>query len=349
VPAYAGVPITHRGVSKAVTVVTGQSDPWAAPDTDWDAVARLGGTVVLYMSVRNRSDIAEKLLAAGMDPHTPVVAITSGTRPEQMTVRTTLSGLGTADVAAPATIVIGAVAALDLAWRPPAGTALAGRTIVVTAPGQLAERLQGLGATVVHAEAIAVVAAADGGAALASARMADYDWVVFSSGNAVERFPHDLVGVPVAAVGPATAEAATARGASVQIVPNEAVADALVDAFPDGPGRVLLPQAAAARPTLREGLRAKGWDVDAIEAYRTVPVPLTDAQRVQASSADAIAFTSSSTVVNYLGAGGAIPAVVVCIGPVTAAAAKEHGLRVTAVAAPHSVDGLVAAIVASLS
>jgi uroporphyrin-III C-methyltransferase len=119
VPAYAGVPVTQRGLSKAVTVVTGQSDPWAAPDTDWEAVARLGGTVVLYMSVANRADIAQRLLDGGMDPATPVTAITSGTRPEQVTVRTTLAGLGAAAINPPATIVIGAVAALDLAWFTP--------------------------------------------------------------------------------------------------------------------------------------------------------------------------------------------------------------------------------------
>ncbi len=119
VPAYAGVPVTHRGLSKAVTVVTGQSDPWAAPDTDWDAVARLGGTIVLYMAVANRGEIAAKLLAAGLAPTTPVVAVTAGTRPEQVTVRTTLAGLGTADIRPPATIVIGAVAELDLAWFKP--------------------------------------------------------------------------------------------------------------------------------------------------------------------------------------------------------------------------------------
>ena len=119
VPAYAGVPVTHRGMSKAVTVVTGQSDPWSAPDTDWDAVARLGGTVVLYMAVANRAEIAQQLLDAGMAGDTPVIAVTAGTRPDQVVVRTTLAGLGPADIKPPATIVIGAVAALDLAWFRP--------------------------------------------------------------------------------------------------------------------------------------------------------------------------------------------------------------------------------------
>jgi uroporphyrin-III C-methyltransferase len=117
--AYAGVPLTHRGLSTAVTVVTGQSDPWSAPETDWEAVARLGGTVVLYMAVANRADIAARLIAGGMDPATPVAAVTAGTRPEQVIVRTTVGQLGDADIHPPATIVIGAVAALDLAWFTP--------------------------------------------------------------------------------------------------------------------------------------------------------------------------------------------------------------------------------------
>jgi uroporphyrinogen III methyltransferase/synthase len=119
VPAYAGVPVTHRGLSKAVTVVTGQSDPWAAPDTDWGAVARVGGTIVLYMSVANRAEIADRLLDGGMDAATPVIAVTSGTRAEQVVVRTSLGELGTVDMKPPATIVIGAVAALDLSWFEP--------------------------------------------------------------------------------------------------------------------------------------------------------------------------------------------------------------------------------------
>jgi uroporphyrinogen III methyltransferase/synthase len=119
VPAYAGVPVTHRGLSKAVTVVTGQGDPWSAPETDWEAVARLGGTVVLYMAVANRAEIADRLLRAGMAATTPVLAVTNGTRTEQVVLRTTLAELGAADVRPPATIVIGAVAALDLAWFSP--------------------------------------------------------------------------------------------------------------------------------------------------------------------------------------------------------------------------------------
>lgn len=242
---------------------------------------------------------------------------------------------------------------------------LAGRSVVVTRSpdraGELAERLRAQGAVVVEVPTIQVVDAGDGGAALRAAaeRVADYDWVVFTSANGVSRLVAALPGGPgqvaawplVAVVGPGTAEVAQAYGLPVDLVPERFVAEGLLEVFPPGPGRVLLPQAAAARPVLAEGLRARGWAVDAVEAYRTVPATLPSELVEQARRADAITFTSSSTVANYLGAAGAdaVPPVVVCIGPVTAATARERGLTVAAVADTHSVDGLVAAVVAALA
>ena len=208
---------------------------------------------------------------------------------------------------------------------------LAGRRIVVTAPGRLAARLRDLGADVVDAPVIAIEPLPF------DPVVGPYEWVAFTSANAVGQFPAQKV----AAVGPATADALRERGVSVDLVPDEAVAEALVAAFPDGTGRVLLPQADGARPTLADGLRAKGWSVDIVRTYRTVAVALSDAQRNAAAAADTITFTSSSTVTNYLDAGGPVPPRVVCIGPVTATTARERGLDVSAVADPHTVDGIV--------
>ena len=92
VPAYAGVPLTHRGLSTSFTVVTGHEHPWAAAETDWEAVARVGGTIVILMGVATRAAIAERLMAGGLSASTPVAAVRWGTRPEQRTVRTTLKG-----------------------------------------------------------------------------------------------------------------------------------------------------------------------------------------------------------------------------------------------------------------
>jgi uroporphyrinogen-III synthase len=151
----------------------------------------------------------------------------------------------------------------------------------------------------------------------------------------------------VAAVGPGTAAALRDRHLVADLVPERAVAESLVDAFPEGPGRVLLPQAAAARPVLATGLASKGWDVDVVEAYRTVPVAAPPAAREAAARADAITFTSASTVSGFLDAvgPGGLPPVVVSIGPITSARARESGVAVHAEASPHTVEGLVDEVV----
>ena len=357
VPAYAGIPLTHRGMATSFTVVTGQEAPWAATETDWEAVARVGGTIVVLMGVATRAQIAARLMAGGLVPETPVASVQWGTRPDQRTVRTTLAGLGDAVIEAPATIVIGAVAAIDVAWfeqRP-----LFGKRVVVTrARGQasaLVRRLRSLGAETVEIPAIEIVDPADGGAALraAAAGVHGYDWVVFTSANTVERFVpllrdgRALAGVELAAIGPGTAEALARFNLAADLVPERFVAESLLEAFPPGPGRVLLPRAAEARDVLPDGLAAAGWQVDVVEAYRTVKAAPSAGTLAAARTADAITFTSSSTVTSYLELAGsdAVPPIVVCIGPITAQTARDSGLKVDAEAEEHSIPGLVDAVV----
>lgn len=370
VPAYAGVPLTSRGTSTSFTVVTGHEDPWAATETDWDAVARVGGTVVVLMGVATRAEIARRLIAGGLAPTTPVCAVQWGTRPQQHTVRTTLAGLGSAEVASPAVIVIGAVAALDLGWferRP-----LFGRRVVVTraasSAGSLSTLLGDAGAVVIELPTIAVAAPADGGAALRDAcgRLGTFAWVVFTSANAVERVG-DLVrdarafgDARVAAVGTATSAAVrTTLGIEADLVPATATAAALVEVFPAAPDRatpmagreVLMPQSAIAATTLADGLRARGWSVTAVDAYTTLAVDVPEAESLAASQADAICFTSGSTVQAWVEAVGAdrTPRVVASIGPVTSAALRAVGLTVTVESTEASVASMVAALVAHWS
>ena len=113
VPAAAGIPVTHRGTAASFTVVTGHRQP-GAPDVDWEALARVGGTIVVLMGVAPRAEIARRLIAGGLAADTPVTAVEWGTHDRQRSVRTDLARLGVTDVANPATIVIGAVAGLDL-------------------------------------------------------------------------------------------------------------------------------------------------------------------------------------------------------------------------------------------
>jgi uroporphyrinogen III methyltransferase/synthase len=360
-PAYAGVPVTTRGVATSFTVVTGHEDPWAATETDWEAVARVGGTIVVLMGVATRAEIAARLLAGGLAADTPVLAVWNGTRPNQGSLRTTLAGLGEAPVQTSATIVIGAVAALDLGWferRP-----LFGRRIAVTRAreqaSELRTRLEQLGAEVVEVPAIAVAPVDPAEVDLATP-LATADWIAFTSANAVAAVAaqvRDARAFPssgrVAAIGPGTAAALAAFGVVADLVPERNVAEGLVDAFPSaaaGGGLVYLPQAEDARPVLADGLRAKGWDVETRTAYRTVAAPLDERQRARLGEADAVTFTSSSTVTNLAAAAGAgrLPPVVVSIGPVTSATARRLGIDVTAEADPHTIDGLVAALVASL-
>jgi uroporphyrinogen III methyltransferase/synthase len=362
VAAYAGVPVTYRGLSTSFTVVTGHEDPWAATETDWDAVARLGGTIVILMGVATRAAIAERLMAGGLAPDTPVAAVRWGTRPEQRTVRTSLGQLGAVELEPPVTMVVGAVAQLDLRWfeaRP-----LFGRRVVVTRAreqaSELVERLHRLGAETIELPAITIDDPDDGGAGLRWAAEAlsggQYEWAVFTSANAVGRFcsllrdARQFGTTKVAAIGPGTADALRHFGIEPDLIPERFVAESLVEAFPAGEGEVLLPRAAVARDVLVDGLGAKGWGVTTVQAYRTRPAEPSPSARAEAGKADAITFTSSSTVTNFLEVAGldAVPPIVVCIGPITAATAREAGLTVDVVAEEHTIDGLVQALVGAL-
>jgi len=360
VPAYAGVPVTHRGLSSAFTVVTGQEGEAGVP-VDWEAIARVGGTIAVIMGVAKRAEIAGRLLAGGLPADTPVAAITWGTRPEQRTCRTTLGRLAGEPIDSPAVMLIGAVASLDLPWyeqRP-----LFGKRIIVTRAREqasgLVERLHELGAGTVELPVIEIGDPADGGAALraAAGRVGDYDWVAFTSANAVSRFfaalaevgsdTRALGGRRVAAIGPGTAEALDAAGVRPDLVPERFVAESLLEEFPDGPGRVLLPRAAVARDALPAGLAERGWAVDVVEAYRTAVGQPAPEALAGAATAHAVTFTSSSTVTNYLAVAGDIPVppVVACIGPITADTARAAGLTVDVVAAEHTIEGLVTALI----
>jgi uroporphyrinogen III methyltransferase / synthase len=361
-PAYAGIPVTLRHSSTSFTVITGHEDPAAGEGSiDWEAAARLGGTLVVLMGVARIGDIADRLQAGGLAPDTPAAAVTWGTRPDQRTVRATLATIAGQRVGTPAVYVIGRVAAQQLTWfedRP-----LFGRTVVVTRTraqaSALSERLRELGAVPVELPTIRIVAPDDDGVALAGARerltAGAYDWLVLTSANGVDRL---FAGLPdaravrarVAAIGPGTADALARHRVVADLVPERYVAEGLLAVFPEGRGRALLARAAVARDVLPDGLAALGWDVDVVDAYRTVAAEPDADLLARAAAADAITFTSSSTVERWLELAGAdrTPAVVACIGPVTAATARRHGLRVDVEATEHTVDGLLRALTGAL-
>ncbi len=359
-PAYAGIPVTQRFSSTAFTVITGHEDPSAGEGTvDWEAAARLGGTLVILMGVARWPRIADRLLAAGLAPDTPAVAVHWGTRPDQRTTRATLATLGDHPLEAPSVIVVGRVAASRLTWfedRP-----LFGRRVVVTRTrsqaSQLSRALGVLGAEPLEVPVIEIGPPSDEGAALRAAlgRLDVYDWVVFTSPNGVERtFAHipdtrALGRASVAAIGPGTAAALADYRVQADLVPDRYVAEALLAAFPGPPpagGRVLVARAEEARPVLPDGLVARGWDVDVVATYRTTAATPSAEAATTVATADAVTFTSSSTVSRFVEAFGvaATPPMVACIGPITAATARDHGLDVTVEADEHTIAGLVAAL-----
>ncbi len=357
VPAYAGIPVTQRFSSTSFTVVTGHEDPSIGEDgsVDWDAVANVGGTIIVLMGVGRVATICRRLIAAGRDPDTPAAAVIWGTRPQQRTVRATLATLPDQDLEPPATIVVGAVAGLDLTWFE--NRALFGKTVVVTRAraqsSSLLAKLRELGADTVEIPAIRIDGPSDGGVALRSAvaDLASYDWVVVTSPNGARRLLAEcrdarvFGDAQVAAIGPGTADALASGNVVADLVPDRFVAEGLLEVFPHGPGRVLIPRAADARDVLPEGLGDTGWDVDVVEAYRTVQGRPSDADLARAAAADIVTFTSSSTVRNFLAVCDTVPPLVACIGPITADTARELGLTVDIEADVHTVDGLLEALV----
>jgi uroporphyrinogen III methyltransferase/synthase len=364
-PAYAGIPVTHRGVSTHVTIVTGHEDPTKGhTDVDWARLAAAGGTLVILMGAATIGAIAAQLLAGGLPADTPVAAVQAGTRAEQRTTRATLGTVTDLSVTSPAAIVVGAVAALDLGWferRP-----LFGRTVVVTRAreqaSELRVRLERLGGGVIELPAIRIDPLP-----VALPSLDDVDWLVLTSANGVAAlFDHGLTpagldaralaGIRVAAIGPGTAAALAGYGVRADLVPERYVAEALLDAFPPpahADARVLLARADQARDVLPDGLAARGYRVDVLALYRTErtePEPEV-LERVRVGEVDAITFTSSSTVRNFVELVGPLDPqpVVVSIGPVTSATARDVGLRVDVEAVEHTIDGLVAALLESLA
>lgn len=206
---------------------------------NWEAAAKLGGTLVILMGVARWDFIAERLLAAGMSPDTPAAAVCWGTRPIQRTIRASLATLGEHDLEAPSVIVVGEVAAEELEWfetRP-----LFGKRVVVTRPaGQnapLGDMLARAGAQPVSVPLIEIVEAGDGGAALRAAAgcLGDYDWVILTSANGARTLlaaindARDFGKAKVAAIGPATAEVLTAANVRPDLVPSSYIAEALLE------------------------------------------------------------------------------------------------------------------------
>lgn len=372
-PAYAGIPVTQRGLTSHVTFFTGHEDPEKAESSiDFGALAKLGGTQVMLMGVERIEVIAQQMRESGVRGDLPVALVRWGTTGRQNVLRGTLENIAARvleeNFEPPAVAVFGEVVSLgkELAWHD--ARPLSGKRIVVTRTrkqaGALSSRLRDLGAEVIELPTIRIEPPQD---LRAFAELVQdshsYDWLIFTSPNGVSAFfemfyklyddARDLGGARIAAIGPATAARVREFHLKVDLQPDEYVAEGVVRAFKKEGDienlRILIARAEEARDLLTKELSAMGAIVDVAIAYRTVAETddRTEARtRLAEQGADMITFTSSSTVENFLALGLPWPAglQVASIGPITSKTARARGLAVAVEATRYDVPGLVDAI-----
>ena len=372
--AYAGIPVTHRGVASSVTVVTGsEMQDLSTSRVDWEAIAKTRGTVVVLMGASKIAEIASVLVSCGRSHDEPVAAIYRGTSTQQRTAIGTLSNIAAnvqqEGLTSPIALVIGDVVPLrdQIAWFDT--LPLFGKRVLVTRArsqaSRLASGLKQLGAAVVECPVIRSAPVEDT-TPLDSAirRLRDFEWVAFASPNGV-RQTFDRLGIldldtrafagsKIAAVGPATVLALKDQGITADLVPDTFTAEGLVAAFhsaDEKPKSAVVFRSDIGRETISRGLRELGAEVTDVAAYRTVLAEDSADVARQAfdDGIDVVTFTSSSTVKNLrrLLNGNATPindSVVVCMGPVTAATAKSFSMRVDIIPEQQSIEGIITAI-----
>ena len=374
-PAYAGIPLTHRDYASSFTVVTGSlAGDGEGSSPDWPTLAKTPGTLVILMGWRSLSHIAETLIEHGKPSETPSAVVSWGSEPWQKTVTGTLGSI--ADTAksrgmtAPATVVIGEVVRLGQRLNWFESLPLLGRRVLVTRTrnqaGVLSRHLSELGAVPVEIPTVEIRPPEDfSGIDSALACAAGFDWIVFTSANAVSSVhsrlkaagldARALQGVRISSIGPATAQAVERIGILSDLVPGTATSKGLAEALSSRIGigaRVLLPRADIATRELPEMLNDLGASVTEVTAYRTV---IPDESRKRAEEAiragvDVAIFTSSSTVRNLLrllddGPESLSGIKVACIGPITASTAGRLRLKVDIVSKSPTISGLARALV----
>jgi uroporphyrinogen III methyltransferase/synthase len=374
VAAYAGIPLTHRDLSSTLSIITGSNEKKQGDiHIDWEKIAARSGTLVFLMGARKLPLIVEKLLRFGKNPDTPIAVVQWGTTARQ---KTWVGTLGTiVEISAqdkilpPALTIIGEVVNLRPVTEWYEHLPLFGKTVVVTRKGDQAEsmidRLRELGAEPFFFPVIETIAP-DDWSPLDNAlnNLSQYQGLIFTSVNGVRFFAErlkvidqdirELKGLRVFTIGPKTAEAVRDLGIRVDVVPENFVAESLIESMKNIEGqRFLLARAAVAREILPEQLRKMGAIVDVVPAYQTI-LPDTPAdelaKRLTAGSIDVITFTSSSTVTNFLALTGEklLPAIkkakIACIGPVTEKTAQGAGLNVDIVPEQYTVSSLIDAI-----
>lgn len=387
VPAYAGIPVTYPGGGDTFTIVRPfEDDRRALPAAHWASLAKLDGTIVCYVGSHQIARMLDELTTHGWSPLAAAALVFNGTTPAQQTIEGTLGELAEYvrdhPRRGPAVLVVGRVVGFreHLRWfdtRP-----LFGVRVLVTRPREqaadLMNRLTALGAEPIAAPMIRIVPPTDlSPLRTAVAHVAAFDWIVFTSVNAVEAFMRTLLethrdvralaGPRICAIGTTTAERFARYGINVDLIPDEFHAEGLLEALDrQGPlsgARILLPHADIAREMLADRLTAAGADVSEVVAYRTV----TDERLRDASGTDiyrmlldhridAVTFTSPSAVRAFATVFGEdqtadllAHTVVASIGPVTAQAAHRLGIEVAVQPSTHTAAALADALAAHFS
>jgi len=380
VPAYAGIPVTHRTLASTVTFVTGHEDPTKGGSVlEWPRLATVDGTLVFLMGAKNLPTIVRRLTEEGKSSDTPVALIQWGTYPKQRTVVGTLADIveraEAAHIQPPTIIVIGAVVLLrkNLNWfesRPLFGT----RILVTRARSQASELSQLLlayGAEPVECPTIEFIPPTSWEKVDEAIMSLDtYEWLVLTSVNGVQHFmrrlwykgrdARSLQGVRVCCIGPRTAQELEKFGVKADVIPSQYQAEGVVDSMKKAgvaDQRVLIARAAQAREILPEELRRLGAEVQVVPVYQTV-VPHAEVDNMKArflsQGIEMVTFASSSTVRNFVelfGGAGELKkilqhSIIGCIGLITAETVREQGLQVDVVAEQNTIPALVQALVA---
>lgn len=378
VPAYAGIPVTHRGVAASFSVITGHEDPTKdSSDMNWEKLATATDTLVFLMGVANLPKITAKLIENGRPATTPVAIIRWGTKLQQQVWTSTLVEAAAMaqreGIKPPCIFLVGDVVNLraDLAWFDNiAMKPLFGKKVLVTRSrsqaSKLTTALEELGAECIEVPAIKIVPPVDNYEALDKAigQLDKYNWLIFTSTNGVEHFWHRLVAggkdarvlykARICAIGAATAQALASHGITADVVPERYQAEGIIEALDNeliAGTKILIPRAAEARALLPEALTKAGAQVDVVVAYETV---MGDAEAVEIRNSlakgeiDVVTFTSSSTVENLLKLIKEPEllkeAQLAAIGPITAETMQKNGLTADIVAAEYTIEGLVQSI-----
>lgn len=374
VPAYAGIPVTHRNYTSTLAIITGhEAEDKEESKVDFSALSKIG-TLVFLMGVKNLPSIVENLIKEGKSPDTPCAVIQWGTTPLQKTVKGTLqeivSKVKEAGIKAPAIIIVGEVVNLRDKFNWFERKPLFGKTILITRTrdqaSKLSEGLLELGAKVIEVPTIEVKPLWNSSYEFTLKNLNRYHWLVFTSENGVKYFFEALFRVNldvralgkvgIAVIGPATEKALLERGIRPDLIPKEEFTqEGLAKAFQDldlRDNRILLVRALVAREVLPQALKAKGAEVEILPIYETV-LPQTSSallKKAFSSAIDLITFTSSSTVENFFKLleieGLTLPkdVVLASIGPITSQTLMNFGYKPQIEAKVFTIPGLIDAI-----